>query len=87
MKEEPIKSLELNKMQINFGYSTKLVFPYEQGLRVLEAIEYAESLDDANYEAHKIVPFDTDLSIKILSNQEYKNLKSNALLIKRESNG
>lgn len=74
-----------NKLKIKFGYSLSIVLTYEDGVNLINALQFAEVYDDADYNCTKITPFKaTSLDISLLSDNEYKEFKANTLLVKDE---
>jgi len=69
-----------NYLQLSFGYSMKLVFPFKEGVAVLQNMKNVEQLSDS-YSNPILENFRTDsLDVKIMSARTYKNHKVAALL-------
>ena len=69
-------------ISIKFGYSEHFVFPYKVGIEVIRQLEFAEKIDNSNYEDIKIVPIvrSEGPEISIMDEKEYIELKTKTLL-------
>ena len=74
-----VKKLPDSFAILEFGYSTKYVMPYTEGVQVMAAFANAEKYDSSDYENHKIVPMDESPTLSILSKDKYKELLLRAL--------
>lgn len=82
----PVKINELIEQElprfliIGFRY-TEYVFPYEDGIKILEMFRKAESYNRDDYNNPKILPIDTkSIEVKLMSGEEYRDLKAKELL-------
>ena len=79
-----IPETEDNFMVIGFGYSENMVFPYDEGIKVLAAMKSAELYyPDYSEQGECITPITTKkfrLETKIISAEQYRELRVAALL-------
>ena len=84
--EEARKQVRTNKPRGNFimvqiGYGNNIVLPFDQGIKLVEAMQYAEVYDTPYKGIHRIKPIPQDtVHWKCLSAQEYEDIKVAALL-------
>lgn len=71
-----------NYIKIKFGYSRCYIFPYEEGMGVMQHFVNAEAYDTSDYENPIITPLSKDGSpeMEILSEKMYIDLKMSHLL-------
>lgn len=70
-----------NYIIINFGYDTKIVFPYKEGITVLASLVNAERLKEPYNEPHRINPIDREeVKSQVMSWEEYECFKIAALM-------
>ena len=68
-------------MLFGFGYSTTFILPMDQGSELLNALSKAEVFTDNYGKDRKIAPISKDtLSVHLISNQEYQEIKTTQLL-------
>jgi hypothetical protein len=85
-KEEAIKKVNTssnnNWMIVNFTWGKTLIFPWEDGLKVLNAFKQAEMLvDDYDLIKTKIEPAKQDtITVALLPDKKYKDIKVAELL-------
>ena len=75
-----------NKLSIKLGYSLTLILPFDKGTQLLDSLEYAEMIDDSDYQNPIIAPYKGDISVNVISDRDYKNMKADALLKKDKKN-
>ena len=75
--EEPIHS---NYLKIKFSYNCTMIFPYEDGIKLIEACKYAENLNTDDYQNNYIDNKSINLDTTVLSREEYLDLKMKYLL-------
>lgn len=75
-----VNNLDANYIRISFGYNSDYVFPFDQGIALLEQFKIAEKYDRSDYSNPKITPIDHEMEAKILSRDSYINLKMRHLL-------
>ena len=69
-----------NYMKIKLNY-TEMVFPYVQGIKVVEALRYGEEYDKEDWNNPKIIPLGLDrVEISIISKKDYDLMKMSTLL-------
>ena len=76
MPKEIIKSMA----RLSFGYNAEVVLPMENAVTILDNLSVAESIDSSDYHNHKIVPYKEEITLKLISEFEYKELKTKTLL-------
>ena len=84
--DEALKHIYSNKPKDNFilveyDYHKSLLLPYEEGLKLLSCLKQAEVFEEKYSQPKTIVPFNTnDFKTRILSRQDYEDIKIAALL-------
>lgn len=70
-----------NYLAIEFGY-TSYIFPYIEGVKLLEVFKCAEYLDKNDYDNHLITPMPRDKSpeFRMMSFSEYSDKKMSHIL-------
>ena len=66
--------------KIKFGYSQKIVLPYEDGLLMMKCFAHAETLDESYNEDSKIYGIKDPPELSILPQPEYQRIKMETLL-------
>ena len=74
--EDPVQ----NYIAININWGDKLVFPYDEGMKFITAMKYAEEVSEDEDGFVKIIPSTMNVRTRIISRQEYIKLKSRTLL-------
>lgn len=70
-----------NFILVEFDYQTSLLLPYDEGLKFLSCLKHAELYQEKYSQPKVILPFSADnFKTKILSRQDYENIKIAALL-------
>lgn len=70
-----------NYLLVSLAYSNKFVFPYKEGMAVIEAFSKAEMLDEPYNAQHRIKPIERiELEFRVLSADEYERIKIAAIL-------
>jgi len=71
-----------NYCSIRFDYGKTYILPYNEGIKILEAFQYAEYLNTEEYNNHTIsgLPKDVSPEFTAISQQVYLDLKLSALL-------
>lgn len=68
-------------MLFGFGYSATFILPMAQGSELLNALSKAEVFTDNYGKNRNIIPITKDtLSVHLISNQEYQEIKTTQLL-------
>lgn len=75
MPAKPISTTPLNKATIEFGYGSKIVLPLENATSIMGLLKDAESIDSSDYSNPKLVPYKNDISLQIISEYAYKEMK------------
>jgi len=84
IKKPSIMLPKLNWAKVHFGYSADIILPLEEGIKIMEQLGLAESIDTSDYEHHKIVPFKEDITMSLINDKEYNNMKANVVLHKKD---
>ena len=66
--------------KISFGYSSKYILPYEDGLALMKCFAHAETLTDSYNDNAAIVKLKDSPELSIISHEEYAEIKMRALL-------
>ena len=71
-----------NYCSIQFDYGKTYILPHNEGIKILEAFQYAEYLNTEAYNNHFISSLPKDISpeFTVISQQVYLDLKLSALL-------
>lgn len=69
-----------NKIVVKFSYNCSVVLPIKEGIEIIELLSKAETYDDSDYGKPIIKDYDLDVSLTVLSDKQYKKLKSDAFL-------
>ena len=84
MKSEPkIEPVKSGKMLIRFGYNEILILDHKEGVKLIDALEKAEQLDDgfSSTTNGTILPIKKGVvSIETMSGKEYEDRKMAGLL-------
>ena len=83
MKKPTIKEINTtpdNYIKIEFDYNCSYIFPYDDGITILNMFKNAEEYNTENYENHTIIPLKNTPTTTVIANQQYKNMKMAALL-------
>lgn len=88
--KEALKQYETEKktkkqiyLQITFGYQRNIILPYEEGIKLIAALEKAENLDEypSSVTYRYIEPIGNGfLSVTILNEEQYRTYKLATLL-------
>lgn len=65
---------------ISFRYDRQLIFPYKQGIAVMEALEHAMVYDSAYSEPPKYKPITDEVAISLVSSETINDIKVALLL-------
>jgi len=85
-KKQPTRAellkLAENFVTIKFDYGREYVFPYPEGIALMELFRHAEQLDTTDYENNTITPINSDNApiLKPLSQKEYIDKKMSHIL-------
>ena len=74
MTEEPTMAL------VTLSYSNILIMPLDNAIKLMATLNNVESVDTTDYKNHKVIPYKGEISLSILSNFAYKEMKVNTLL-------
>lgn len=71
-----------NFIQIQFDYGKTFIFPYAEGVKIIEAFEQAEWVDSADYNNTTItsIPVGSSPEITVMPQETYLAKKMSALL-------
>ncbi len=64
-----------NYIRIKFGWSEEIVVPYKAGVAFMESLELAEKINN-----ERVTPEDIQITTKIISHQQYTDMKKSYLL-------
>ena len=67
---------QYNMAILKFGYSSQVVMPIENAIKLLKQFSKAESIDDADYSNLKVIEFKEDIQVRVISNKEYMKMKT-----------
>jgi hypothetical protein len=80
VKDLQAKKPKENYLLLTFGYDNKLVLPYKDGMNLMSSLTNAEHLS-GGYSDERIKPFHRDnVTIQVMSPDEYQQYKLAALL-------
>ena len=74
------KAADDSLVLIEFGYSNKYIFPYADGIAILDRFKNAEQWDGSDYKNPTIKPLDDGPTLSILSRDKYQEMKTLHLL-------
>lgn len=65
---------------IEFGYSTKFVLPYDDGIELMSKFKNAEEWNSDDYKNPTIKPLESSPTLTLLSKEKYQEMKTLHLL-------
>lgn len=83
LSEKDIRALtvsEENYLLFEFSYDHKVILPFTDGLKLLDALKRAETYSTRNYTNPIILPYKGETQIHVISRKRYTNIKMAGLL-------